>query len=159
METFSALLALCAGKSPVTGEFPAQRPVTRSFVVFFDLHLNNRLSKHWRGWWCGTPPRPLWRTCNGSKANLRYLIAATGLVILLKLNSNLRFAASVILKSEGKTTGHLFYTTSSCVHHFKPSVDSNWNYSPEMPNLGKNLWIFVTCDLEIWSIGQLFYAV
>ena len=34
METFSALLALCAGNSPVTGEFPAQRPVTRSFDVF-----------------------------------------------------------------------------------------------------------------------------
>ena len=27
METFSALLAICAGNSPVTGEFPAQRPV------------------------------------------------------------------------------------------------------------------------------------
>ena len=45
METFSALLAICAGKSPVTGEFPAQRPVTQSFGVFFDLHLNKRLSQ------------------------------------------------------------------------------------------------------------------
>ena len=35
METFSALLAICAGNSPVPGEFPAQRPVTRSFDVFF----------------------------------------------------------------------------------------------------------------------------
>ena len=34
METFSALLAICAGNSPVTGEFPAQRPVTHSFDVF-----------------------------------------------------------------------------------------------------------------------------
>ena len=40
METFSALLAICAGNSAVTGEFPAQRTVTRSFDVFFDLHLN-----------------------------------------------------------------------------------------------------------------------
>ena len=39
METFSALLALCAGNLPVTGEFPSQRPVTRSFGVFVDLHL------------------------------------------------------------------------------------------------------------------------
>ena len=45
MESFSALLAFCAGNSPVTGEFPAQRPVTRSFDVFFDLHLNQKLSK------------------------------------------------------------------------------------------------------------------
>ena len=35
METFSALLALCAGNSPVTGEFYSQRPVTGSFDVFF----------------------------------------------------------------------------------------------------------------------------
>ena len=40
METFSALLAICAGNSPVPGEYPAQRPVTRSFDVFFDLRLN-----------------------------------------------------------------------------------------------------------------------
>ena len=46
METFSALLALCAGNSLVTGEFPAQRPVTRSFGVFFDLRLYKRLSKN-----------------------------------------------------------------------------------------------------------------
>ena len=46
METFSALLAICAGNSPVPGEFLTQRPVTRSFDVFFDLRLNKRLSKH-----------------------------------------------------------------------------------------------------------------
>ena len=45
METFSALLVICAENSPVPGEFPAQRPVTRGFDVFFDLHLNKRLSK------------------------------------------------------------------------------------------------------------------
>ena len=45
METFSALLAICTGNSPVPGEFPAQRPVTRSFDVFFDLRLHKRLSK------------------------------------------------------------------------------------------------------------------
>ena len=44
METFSALLAICAGNSPVPGEFPAQRPVTRSFDVFFDMLLNKRLN-------------------------------------------------------------------------------------------------------------------
>ena len=45
METFSALLAICARNSPVPGEFLAQRPVTRSFDVFFDLRLNKRLNK------------------------------------------------------------------------------------------------------------------
>ena len=45
METFSALLAICAGDSLVTGEFPAQKPVTRSFDVFFDLRLYKQLSE------------------------------------------------------------------------------------------------------------------
>ena len=49
METFSVSLALCAGNSPVTGEFPPQRAVTRSFDVFFDLRPNKRLSKQWWG--------------------------------------------------------------------------------------------------------------
>ena len=64
METFSALLATCVGNSPVPGEFLAQRPVTRSFDVFFDLRLNKRLSKQWRGWWFETPSPPLWRHRN-----------------------------------------------------------------------------------------------
>ena len=55
METFSALLALSEGNSPVSGEFPAQRPVTRSFDIFFDLRLNKRLSKQSWGWWFKTP--------------------------------------------------------------------------------------------------------
>ena len=46
----STLLALCVGNSPVTGEFPAQRPVTRHFDIFFDLRLNKQLSKQWWGW-------------------------------------------------------------------------------------------------------------
>ena len=66
MEAFSALLAICAGNSPVTGEFPAQRPETRRFAVFFDLRLNKRLSKQSRGWWFETPSCSLWRHCNVS---------------------------------------------------------------------------------------------
>ena len=64
METIFASLALCEGNSPVTGEFPSQRPVTRSFGVFFDLRLNKRLSKPLRRWWIEMPSRPLWRHCN-----------------------------------------------------------------------------------------------
>ena len=61
IEAFSALVALCAENSPVTAEFPAQSPVTRSFDVLFDLRLNKRLSKQSWGWWFETPSRPLWR--------------------------------------------------------------------------------------------------
>ena len=62
METFSALLALCAGNPPITGEFPSQRPVTWSFDVLFDLRLNKRLRKQSRRRWFETW---LWRHCNG----------------------------------------------------------------------------------------------
>ena len=54
METFSALLAICAGNSPVT----------RSFDVFLNLRLNKRLSKQSWGWWFETLPHQLWRHSN-----------------------------------------------------------------------------------------------
>ena len=70
MESFSALLALCAGTSPVTGKFPLKR----SFDVFFDLRLNKWLSKQSTRSWFDTPSCSLWRHCNGKpvvhKANM-----------------------------------------------------------------------------------------
>ena len=66
METFAALLVLCAGSSPVTGGFPTQRPVTWSFDVFFDLRLNKLLSKQLWGWWFETLLCPWWRRSNES---------------------------------------------------------------------------------------------
>ena len=54
---------LC-GEFTGPGEFPAQRPVTRSFYVFFDLRLNKRLNKHAWGWWFETLSRPFWRHRN-----------------------------------------------------------------------------------------------
>ena len=59
-----SVTGLLYGDSPVTGQFPAQRPVTRSFDVFFDERLNKRLSKQWWGWWFETPSDPLWGHCN-----------------------------------------------------------------------------------------------
>ena len=56
-----------------------------------------------------------------NKANLRDLIAATSLVILLKFDPNHHFSACVTLKFDGwpwKTIGHLFYVASSFVHHY-----------------------------------------
>ena len=60
METFSALLAFCAGNPPVTGGFPAQRPLTRGLDVFFDVRLEKRLNKQWRRRWFET----LWCPCD-----------------------------------------------------------------------------------------------
>ena len=54
---------LC-GEFTSPGEFLAQRPVTRSFGVFFDLRLNKRLSKQSWGWWFETLSHQLWRLRN-----------------------------------------------------------------------------------------------
>ena len=74
METFSALLALCAGNSQVTGEFPTQRPVTRSLDCFFDLHLNKPLSKQSWGWLFETPSRSSWRHWNVHTVPLCFVV-------------------------------------------------------------------------------------
>ena len=64
IETFPVLLAPCEGNPPVTGGFPSQRPVMRSFDVFFDPRLNTRLSTQPRRRWFETPSRSLSRHCN-----------------------------------------------------------------------------------------------
>ena len=64
METFSTWWVLCAVNSPVTGEFPSQRPVTWSFDVFFDLLLNKHLSEQLWGWWFEMQWPSLWRHWN-----------------------------------------------------------------------------------------------
>ena len=56
IEPFSALLVICAGNSPVPGEFPSQRPVKQSIDIFFDMCLNKGLRKQsWLQWWFATP--------------------------------------------------------------------------------------------------------
>ena len=49
---------------PVTDGFPSQRPVTRSFDVFFNLRLNKRFSKESRRPWFETSSPSLWHHCN-----------------------------------------------------------------------------------------------
>ena len=46
------------------GEFTTQRPVMRSFDVYFDLSPNKRLSKQSWVWWFETPSCSLWRHRN-----------------------------------------------------------------------------------------------
>ena len=68
MKTFPRYWHFVRGilQSPVN--FSSQRPVTRRFNVFFDVHLNKRLSKQPRYLWFGMPLRSLWRHCNGFKS-------------------------------------------------------------------------------------------
>ena len=115
METFSALLAVCAGNSPVPGGFPAQRPVARSFDVFLDLCLNKRLSKQSWGWWFETPACPLWRHCNSLLLCKRYFQNRDGKCCIL---------VEVSLKFVHK--GPNLFT--SCRHYFTLCIGTEQGY-------------------------------
>ena len=71
---------------PLCGEFTghrwisSQRPVTRSFHVFFDLRLNKRLSKQPRGWWFETSSRWLWRHCSDFVQRAHLCLSRTAVV-------------------------------------------------------------------------------
>ena len=74
---------MCAWNSPVPGEVPAQRPVTRNFDVFFDLHPNKLLNKQSRGWRFEPPERPSWRHCNGKKSGAVQLAGAVRIHLMI----------------------------------------------------------------------------
>ena len=81
---------LC-GEFTGPGEFPTQRPVTRSFDVFFDLCLNKRLSKQQWGWWFETLSCSLWRQCNDCTFS-NYIRAINIKTALLNLHVLLDFS-------------------------------------------------------------------
>ena len=104
METFSVLLALCAGNSPVPGEFPTQRPVTRSFDVFFDLRLNKQVSKQSWGWRFEPASSSLWRQCNEKLAPSRPVVTRT-MKIEYSRPQWLRWNIAPTFNSRGRATG------------------------------------------------------
>ena len=92
-----------------------------------------------------------WMTFN--KANLRDLIAATGLVILLKFDPNHRFFSLCDLEiwcMTSKFIGHLFYTTSSFVYHFKSIGEFKLKLQSENAQLGSKSAIF--CPVWPWNL-------
>ena len=66
------------------GEFTAQRPMTRSFDVSFDLRLKKRLSKQSRGRLFEMPSRSLWRHCNVVLARHRPAVNIMAVDILVR---------------------------------------------------------------------------
>ena len=80
-----------------------------------------------------------------NKTNLRDLIAATGLVILLRLDSNRRFFARVTLKFDGwpwKTIGHLSFAVPSFVQHFIAIGEFKLELQSGNAQFGSNSTIF-----------------
>ena len=95
----------------------------------------------------------LYRLHYENKANLRDLIAATGLEILLKFDPNHRFSARLTLKFDvwpRKMIGHLFYTTSSFVYHFKSIGEFKLKLHSGNAQFGSKSAIF--CPLWPWNL-------
>ena len=104
---------------------------------------------------------------NWNKTNLRNLIAATGLVILLKIDPNHHFSANMTSKFDRCPQiiiGHLVYTTSSFVHHFKSIGELQLKLQSGNPQFGSKFAIFLsrmTLKFDGWpwkTIGHLFYT-
>ena len=105
MKTFFALLAICAGNLPVSGEFPSQRPLARSFVIF-DLCLNKRSSKLSRRRRSETTSHSLRRHCN------KWVVFASWLLIG-ELNWNQPVSRPLQWRHNGRIRHHDIETFSA----------------------------------------------
>ena len=118
METFSALLAICAGNSPVTGKFPAQMPVTRSFDVSLICAWIN-------GWVNNGDLRP-------HRAHYQVTVMYNGLPDQFQAQSQRLLAdKSMMTSSNGnifRVTGHLCgeFTGPRWIPHTKASDAELW---------------------------------
>ena len=117
MEKFSALLPVYAGNSPVTGEFPAQRPMTRIFDIFFDRRLNKRLSKQSGGWWFETPLRPLWHHCNTCLSRLFHTPA---IMEIVKVDLKAKITISIMKLDDLLTVRYI--ASADIVAHFSRNI-------------------------------------
>ena len=124
METFSALLAICVGNSLVPGEFPTQRPVTLSFDVFFDLHLNKRLSKQSWGWCFEMPSCPLWCHLNGQSLTLHLIYMSIYMRPILEC-LNITITTSFYCNKITVSWQMLFYGKNQFHHLYQQRTDNN----------------------------------
>ena len=169
MEKISALLALFVGNSPVTGEFPSERPVMGSFDVFSDLLLNKRLSKQSWGWWFETNYAPVyvWEyvsdfvpRCTGNVINLPMpglkLIHISNRSILIKrapdiIKSNsddLGVMKLSLLSDTHANKGHL--KKQSCALLWLHDAWQIYHYPSGLPP-----WVFL--PLAIWILDWTCY--
>ena len=114
METFSA--------SPVPGEFPTQRSVTRNFDVFFDLCLNKRLNKQWWGWWFETLSRSLWRHRNVSTASDKEAILNNRCKRMSRVDYGRQYSPNKIKKKSSDSSQN-----SSCTNFTHGDIQSIYN--------------------------------
>ena len=142
------ITGLCAENSPVTGGFPSQRPVTQTFAVFFDLHLNKRLSKQSRRRWFETPSRLLWCQCNGPWN----MIVSTGKCVFRSEGSN--FSLTRRVTSTRSTWWDIETQGNVVVLGGTGHNDNHWCYQLRQSWHHGNFWLLKCCIYVFWPIGQ-----
>ena len=129
---FSALLALCAGNSRVTGEFHAQRPVTRSFDFFFHLCLNKRLNKN-----------------NREAGDLRCHRAHYDVIVMIYIyvhtNSN------IILPKSFCPSSVCIYIHDLHINSLSPMIARVWKLSDIWYSNLYSWRLVIICPIEIWD--------
>ena len=148
MESFSALLAICAGNSQSPVEFPTQRPVTRSFDVFFDLRPNKQLSKQWWDWWFGTQSCPLWRHSNAVNSNRSNSLEPyySGQTWRFFCPCDFEIWRTTLKNSRAPVLFHFKLSVSFRSH---PWIQTGVTFR-KYPNWGKIC--FDICNLELWPL-------
>ena len=122
----------------VPGEFPAQRPVTRSFDIFFDLILNKRLSKQSWGFWFEALSCPLWRQCNVCSYGL---VQDCSNAFTALLRQAIDLVVSSILVNKLIYIERYFYMTA-------PQLFGEWKHLKEFSEWPGN--VLTTSAFELW---------
>ena len=136
METLFVLLAICS-----------QRPVTRSFDVFFDLSLNERLSKQSGGWWL------LWRQSNGVGENWPRYKGITPF--------NIFFIYYIIMWSFVQLK---YYLASYILYHITPTTAIYDNISKHtlyhiIPQFASPFLSYHVCHHACYHIISMYYII
>ena len=124
------------------------RPTLKSNLLHFQMDFSHESQISATFPWAKTPNLVKMSLMLFNKANLRDLIAATGLVISNWIQI-VNFSARVTVKFDGwpcKTMGHLFYATSSFVHHFVPIGEFKLEFQSGNAQFGSKSTIF----LAVW---------
>ena len=143
--SISALLALCTGNLPPTGELSPRRPVTRSFDVFFDRRLNTRLSKQSRRRWFEMSSPSLWHNCNALQENYwcNYLL-------MFKLHWS--YCSNYYMKGKlhHKDYGHNFQFYPSVIFSSRyPAVRTNHTWKHKNNIIKESQWLKFCEGMEI----------
>ena len=150
------LLDLCSWNSPVTCEFPVQRPATWSFDVFFDLRLNKRLSKQSQGWWLEMSLRSLCH-CNDCRNIDTQAIGLTDPAPKTprrRIDANLSHESRELIHKLQQKISRQNYSMQHVASSSPQQVPPGHRHRSEWSHRVVRLWRFHKSGAQIWNRGS-----